>query len=222
MKKILALIICVLLICATPIIAFAEGNPSDAIEQDTTEEIFTEGENPGTETETDVGEEKSITESIVEYMQIHFEEISVVITLVVTLFYQVRNNTKIKGSVGTLNNNAITIAEKSASAIQEALSGVEDVANTVNKYKDDIASLLEEIRKNAEEKESLEETLKTVKTFLETAKLASLELSNEVAELLVLANIPNSKKEELYARHMQAVKALEVKEEVMSDDGTEA
>lgn len=215
MKKILAIIICVLLMGAISVTAFAEGNPSDTIEQDTTvteestEEILTE-------------EETTLTETIVKYMQTHFEEISVVLTLVVSLFYQKRTKSQINGSMGTLNNNAITIAENSATAIKEALSGVEDVAKVVNEYKVEIASLLNEIRKNAEEKESLETTLTTVKKFLETAKLASIELSNEVAELLVLANIPNSKKEELYARHMKAVKALESKEEVMSDDRTEA
>ena len=72
--------------------------------------------------------------------------------------------------------------------------------------------VLEEIRKNAEEKESLEDTLRTVTKALETSKMASMELANEVAELLVLANIPPSKKEELYSRHRAAVDAIETAE----------
>ena len=44
--------------------------------------------------------------------------------------------------------------------------------------------------------------------------LANVELANEVAELLVLANIPNSKKEELYSRHLAAVGAIAEAEKI--------
>ena len=59
---------------------------------------------------------------------------------------------------------------------------------------------------------------------METSKAANIELSNEVAELLVLANIPNSKKEELYSRHRAVVDAITTTEvsEVNEDDGAEA
>jgi hypothetical protein len=52
-----------------------------------------------------------------------------------------------------------------------------------------------------------------------------MELANEVAELLVLANIPNSKKEELYSRHLAAVGAIaeaEKTEVTINEDGQEA
>ena len=88
----------------------------------------------------------------------------------------------------------------------------------MNEYKAEFETVLKEIRKSAEEKKCLEDTLAHVETFLKTAKLATLELSNEVAELLVLANIPNSKKEELYARHKQAVQDLEEAEGVINND----
>ena len=88
--------------------------------------------------------------------------------------------------------------------------------------KKDFASLLDEVRKTAEEKQSLETTLIHVETFLKSSKLATLELANEVAELLVLANIPVSKKDEFYARHTQAVHEIESVEEVMSHERKEA
>jgi hypothetical protein len=80
------------------------------------------------------------------------------------------------------------------------------------------------VRANEEEKHKLATTLATVKKYLETAKAANLELSNEVAELLVLANIPNSKKEELYSRHRAAVDAIAAveKTEVNTDGEQEA
>ena len=66
--------------------------------------------------------------------------------------------------------------------------------------------------------------LEKVNKHLETSKSANLEFSNELAELLVLANIPNSKKDELYSRHRAAVDAMAAAEEteVKENDGEEA
>jgi hypothetical protein len=220
MKKIIIILLCVMLLCVTPLVALAEDGSSDAVEENTTEvgnpapdnENVTEGEiSPPVE-------EEPITETIVNYVKSHIEELSVIVTLIVGILYEVRKHGKLNGSIGTLNNNAIAIVENSSKTIKAALDEMADMANVVNKYKDDIANLLTEIRTNAAEKKSLEDTLSSVETFLKTAKLATLELSNEVAELLVLANIPNSKKEELYARHTKAVHELEAVEEVKSDD----
>ena len=220
MKKIIAIILCVMLLSITSIVAFAdEGIPADT-EQTTTEVGNESTENSSaTEGENSSPEDVPITETIVNYLQSHVEEISGIIAIIVSAVYRVRDGKKLNSSVGTLNNNAIAIAESSANTIKAALEEVADMANVVNKYKDDIATLLSEIRSNAEEKKSLEETLASVETFLKTAKLATLELSNEVAELLVLANIPNSKKEELYARHTKAVHELETVEEVIANAG---
>lgn len=222
MKKIFALILCTLLVCMTPIVVSAEGDsaiatePSEAVTETlpSENETATEGENSASE--------ETVTETIVGYVKSHFEEITVVGTLILTVFYEIRKHRKLNGSIGTLNNNAIAVAESSAKTIKAALAEVEDIGNVVKSYKDEFLVLLTEIRKSAEEKKSLEETLKHVESFLKTAKLATLELSNEVAELLVLANIPNSKKEELYARHTKAVHELEAAEEVTSNDGSEA
>ena len=96
---------------------------------------------------------------------------------------------------------------------------MKDMADVVANYKADFAALLEEVRENAEEKRRIEEALDETLAFIKAAKLANVELGNEVAELLVLANIPNSKKEELYSRHMAAVGAIaEAETEVISHD----
>lgn len=195
MKKLFMILLCVLMIAAVPTVAFAE----EAVPEETVSD-------------------KTITETVVDYVQEHVEEISVIGTLIVGMFYEIRKHKKLNGSIGTLNNNAIAVAENSATAIKNALSGVEDVAKVVNAYREEFEAVLKEIRKSAEEKKSLEDTLSHVETFLKTAKLATLELSNEVAELLVLANIPNSKKEELYARHKQAVGEIEAAEGVINND----
>ena len=167
--------------------------------------------------------EQTMTEEIVDYVKSHVEELSVIVTLILGIFYEVKKHGKLTGSIGTLNNNAITVAQNSAETIKTALAGVEGIAEVVNKYKDEITDLLGEIRKSAEEKKALEDTLSHVEGLLKTSKLATIELANEVAELLVLANIPVSKKEELYARHRAAVNAITVAEsEVTTHDGEEA
>ena len=220
MKKIFAFILCTMLLCAAPIVAFAEEGETT---EPTVEEVLPETEAaPVVEEVLPEVEEKSITEEIVDYFKGNLEEFSVIGTLLGFVFFYIRDRGKINGTVGLLNNNAIAVAQNSANAVKEALGKVEDIAKVVMGYKEDFEAVLAEIRKNADEKKSTEETLAHVETFLKTAKLATLELSNEVAELLVLANIPNSKKDELYARHTKAVHELEAAEEVMSNDGKEA
>lgn len=234
MKKIFAILICAFLICAMPIVAFAEDGNSEAVGEETSatedlpteDESATEGEISGeedTKSEAQI-EAELTTEKIVKYVQDHLEEISVIITMILTVFYQVRKHKVLNKSIGTLNNNSVTIAENSSSAVNKALLGVEGVSNVVLSYKDEIATLLAEVRQNAEEKKRLEAALTEVETYLKTAKLANVELANEVAELLVLANIPNSKKEELYSRHLAAVGAIAdaEKTEVKEDVGQEA
>ena len=194
MKRFLVFMLCLMLLFALPIVASAA------------------------ETEAD----EPITEVITSYFQENFEETTVVSSIVLFLLYYVRDRIKLKGTIGTLNNNAIAVANNSAETIKTALAGVAEVVEVVNKYKDEVESLLGEIRKSAEEKKSLEETLAHVEGFLKTSKLATIELSNEVAELLVLANIPVSKKEELYSRHRAAVDAIaEAEGEVTTHDGEE-
>ena len=252
MKKILAFIICIVLMSAMPLAVFAE-EETEIVEPEVTEAVETETEVIETEPETvpetipetipetvpETAPEttpepppettpqpttppktKTEAEQIADWIEDNFEEISVVVTLVLTVFYQARKHIELNKSIGTLNNNAVTVAESSNTTIGKALSEVQNIASVVNGYKDEITALLTEVRANEEEKQALKQALTDVQTHLKTAKLANMELANEVAELLVLANIPNSKKEELYARHLAAVGTIadaektEVKEDV--------
>lgn len=218
MKRIIFLLLCVMLVFAMPLVAYAEETPAE------TESAQTENV-PSTEENAAEGEisvpEQTVTESIVAYVQEHFEEISVIGTLAATIFYEVRKHRKLNGSIGTLNNNAVAIAQNSSTAIDAALGKVNGIAEIVQGYKDEIALLLAEIRKSAEEKQSLESMLAQVDAHLKNSKLANMEFANELADLLCLANIPNSKKEELFSRHRAAVASIEA-EEVKADDGNES
>lgn len=210
MKKIIAFVMAVMLTCTFPIVAFAEEEPLETVVPE----------------ETVVEEEslQTMVDQVVDFAEEHLDAISVVITLILSVFYQMRKHKALNKSIGTLNNNAVTVAEDSSKAVTDALASMEGVSSVVGGYKEQIETLLAKFQATAEEKQSFEQTLAEVQNFLKTAKLANMELANEVAELLVLANIPNSKKEELYARHLAAVGAIAdaEKTEVITDvDGQE-
>ena len=203
MKKILAILMCALLICTFTVIASAE--EAEATEIVTTEEIGTEAVDDPNDLSVD---------DIVDYVKSHAEEISVIVSLIVSAIYAVSRNKKIHGSIATVNNNAITMSQNNMSA----MSSMTDI---VTQYKEEMASMLAEIRRNNEERASLEESLSEVSKYLKATRLANVELANEVAELLILANIPNSKKDELYARHLAAVNAIAEAESIATEQTEE-
>jgi hypothetical protein len=223
MKKILAFIVCtVLLICAFPLTAFAEGDPVDSIEN-SVEEVDTSPTEEESASEEEISGEKTMpnitTEDIVAYIKAHFEEISVVLTLIGTLFYNIRKHKLLNKSISATNLNAITVAENSELTMKETLAMIEG-------YKTEFTNLLNEYRASEEEKQKLVQTLNEAMTYIKTARIANEEFANELAELLVLANIPNSKKDELYSRHIAKIAALHAIEEaehteVIASDGGE-
>lgn len=216
MKRLLVLMLCVVLVCAMPIVAFAE----DVAEDVPVEETNT----PATEKSEEQIEAELMTDKIIEYIQSRFEEISVILTLLLTLFYQVKKHASLNKSIGTLNNNAVAVAENSSSAIDKALDRMGGVSSSVVEYIGRMDALLTEVRTNEEDKKKMQEALNTAMKYVESAKEANVEFANELAELLILANIPNSKKEELYARHraaVDAIKALGGNTEVKDNETTE-
>lgn len=232
MKKIIGIIMVALLLFTFPIVAYADEASITVVETEgvevgentTTEESVTEELiSPPTDTteEADLGQ--LFSKQIEEWILPHIEEISVVITLIASSFYQKRKHKILNKSIGVLNNNSVTLAETSTSLMNTALTDMKGVANVVEENSTIIAELLEKYKQSEEDKKRLEDTLTAFNKHLETAKQANIEFANELAELLVLANIPNSKKDELYARHIAAVNAIAESEagEVKKDDGEE-
>ena len=210
MKKILAFVMCaMMLICVLPIVSFAEAEAADAIVQDTTV------------ADDDI---RTMTDHVLGYVQEHLEEIFVIFTSILTVLYQAIKHGYLNKSIGTLNNNAVTVAKNSKDSIQQALDKMDNMSSEVTGYKESIDKILDEYRATAEEKQKLERALAETQKFIQTAKLANIEFANELAELLVLANIPPSKKEELYARHRKSVEAIadaENTEVITNDNGKE-
>lgn len=228
MKKILVMILCIMIMFTMPVIVFAE----EAISTTTAEEAVTTDSSP-TETESPSESENSeaeppsyekteeekradlTTEQIASYCKVHFEEISVVFTLICAAIYNVRKHQLLNRSMTTLNNNAITVAENGRESMQNALAEMGSMANTVGGYKTEIEAVLTAYKESSEENRLLKKTLDEVHSHLKQSKAANVEFANELAELLVLANIPNSKKDELYARHIAAVNNISAMEEPM-------
>lgn len=184
MKRIFAVVICaVMLLCVCPVVAFAEGEA--------------------------VVQEPTLTDEIVGYIKDHLEEISVIVYIFLTSIYDRKKQKANYKAIATVNNNAVTVSEDNKTAINDAKAEMKEVKDAVVRYKETIEALLAAFKVSEEDKKKLEAKLDEVNNHLKTAKLANKELANEVAELLVLANIPNSKKEELYSRHLAAVRAID-------------
>jgi hypothetical protein len=170
----------------------------------------------------DIDDPNDLTvEKIVAYVKGHFEEILSIITVIASAFFTIMKSGALNKSATTINNNAVKIAEKSAAVIKDSLLGMEGVSETVQSYKDQVVLLLAEVRKNDAERTKLEESLAEVSSYLKATRLANVELANEVAELLLLANIPISRRDELYARHLEAVKSIAEAEKEAEAEKTE-
>jgi uncharacterized protein (DUF2164 family) len=188
------------MIVAVPTVAFAEEAPE-------TEETTTI-----TEEETlEIEEKPTITEMIVDYVKENAEPILAMVASIVSAIMVKFISGKLSNSVSTLNNNAIEIAKNSDDSLK----------NTTKENKEFIAKMTEvlsKLEKSEEEKKVLEEMLCKTATLLETSKIALVELGNEFAELLLLANIPNAKKESFYSSHKEAMRKLEETEGVINSD----
>jgi methyltransferase-like protein len=166
-------------------------------------------ETPKDETPLPFEEEvEMVSEQIKEWIIANAEEISVILTLIGgCLAVFMRLKTVIK-SARTMNNNTITIAKASSDAIAQALASMENTSGAVTGYEAKIVALLEAFKNTAEDKARLEAELVEIKNYLKTATEANIAFSNELADLIALANIPNFKKEELGSGHVAQVKAI--------------
>lgn len=288
MKRILAFIICVLILCAVPFVASAEENVEGEVVTDelpegenTPEtETPTEGENsgdedyeigdvyegevPGDETPEETppvedetpeeipedtppeaeppievtpeddttgdsitddikSEAEVITAKIAKWLETNSLDITKLITYIAYGLVLVDKLRKVLKSMGTINNNSIAVSQKGDESMQKAAEALNNVNASLGDFKVALTDLMDKYEKTNEANAKLEARLEAMDVHLENSKRANVELSNEVAELLVLANIPNSKKDELYARHRAAVALIAEadKTEVTEDEGNE-
>lgn len=222
MKKILILIFALMVIMSFTLTASATDEALDPTNSTTETEAPVESENIASEDVTI----STATDSIANYLQENFEEISVLASLIIAAIYAKIKDGKFGASLGTLNNNAITIAKDAAAKMTE-------VAGKLESYEINITSKLEEFEKkygdllgafeaDEEERLSFAATLSKLEKLMAAVKLAATENSDEIANLILLSGIPNAKKDELYGKHLLVVKALEAIEEGETNDGEKA
>lgn len=193
MKKFLAILMCVFLLLTFTVTTFAEETtPAEEIvteevvtEEAATEEVVTEGIVTEEVTPDESPDPFNFTvDDVLNWIKENYDKISVVVTLFFYVLFSIRKARTLNSSITTVNNNAVDIANNSKTSLANS-------EKVVKEYQSKMESMFSENSK-----------------YLKATRLANLELANEVAELLVLANIPNSKKDELYARHLAAVNAI--------------
>lgn len=227
MKKLIVGILCFMLLIA-PLSASAEEAAEGVTEGETVgdevidapaEEIPTDEEIEGdgevvvsddvpTDDPTFEEEVEVVTDKIVKWLEDNSALLGMIVTLIgygIVTFN--RLSTVIK-SASTMNNNAIAIAKNSKDVVDEALTSINSASGAVTNYDARIMALLEAFKTTAEDKARLEKEFVELKNYLKTSTDANIEFANELAELLGLANIPNHKKEEIGARHLEHVKAI--------------
>ena len=200
MKKFLAIMMVTFILLTFSVTAFAEDSTS-------AEEIVTE--------------EVSVTEEVTDpfdftvddafnWVKNNYDKISVVVTLLFYILYSIRKAKSLNKSIATVNNNAVAIAKNS----EDSMSGMSSV---VTQYTDSMASMLEEIRRNNDDRTRLEESLAETSKYLKATRQANVELANVMSEILLYANIPNSKKDEFYSRHLAAVNLISELEKAVAE-----
>lgn len=193
MKKIFMILLCVLMMVAVPTVAFAASETEEVPDKTITEV------------------EMTITERVVEYVKENAEGILAVLASLGSAILVKLIGGKLSNSVSTLNNNSINIAK-------EASDKLETATKKLDEYEGKMADFLSKLNRSEEEKKILETTVAQVDTFLKSAKVAILDLADELAELLLLANIPNAKKEEALKIHQEALKKINEIEGVINND----
>lgn len=199
---------------------------------------------PVDEPTEDVPEEPELTlpEKIVDFITTNYDSSALIgfaITLIAYVIFGIQQFKNIGGKLGIFNNNVVKVAEDSSKAIDASFVEVKGIAENsigvVNKVLDEAKEIMQAISEGNTtaladvlgKVESLSTTFVSAilesNKVMEACKQAALENANMMAELLMLANIPNSKKEELYARHLSVMKAIAdaEKSEVATDDGKE-
>lgn len=200
MKKILIAMVCLVLISCASLTAFAE----EVVEPVEDTPVVEEPTN-----EVDWAEvQTTISGFIVEWIEPHIEEISVIITLIFFVVDSARKHKKLNKSMGVLNNNAITVANNTATNMTNALNLMETASGAVVAYDSRITTLLESYNNTLEDNKKFREEYAAMKNYLKTSTEANIAFATELAELLSLANIPNYKKEELGKKHAEAVKSI--------------
>lgn len=200
MKRVFALILCLILLIV-PLSVSAEEASENVSEEVVTEEVATENHNWAEVKD-------NISVAVVNWLYDNYDKALVTLFLLMSMLYDRVRDKKNRKDIGTLNNNAITIASDGKQFMGNALSEMQNVSGAVIQYDERITALLAAYQQSAEDKQRLESELVEIRNYLKTATDANVEFAEELYSLLLLANIPNHVKETLGKKHIASVEAI--------------
>lgn len=151
---------------------------------------------------------KTVSELVAGWLEANADTISLIISIIGAVAVMWKKLSDVLKAMGIINNNAVTVANDSATQIAEVKDKLVSASESVTGYNERISELLGAFSTLLNENKDLKEKNSELKNYLHTATDANLEFANELAELLALSNIPNYKKDEIGARHLEAVRAI--------------
>ncbi|MBR6744392.1 MAG: hypothetical protein IKM00_04155, partial [Clostridia bacterium] len=121
MKKYLIFTVCTLFVCLIPFTLYAENNTANTFtETELHSTAITAPEKTSSEMENPESESNLLSVRFEQWVLPHLEEIAVVVTLIFSLFFQMRKHKLLSKAIGTMNNNAIAIAESNSDMMSKA------------------------------------------------------------------------------------------------------
>lgn len=224
MKRVLVSIIIFALLFYTMSICSFAGDGTTIEPPDTETPNTTANNTPETEqvTEGEKTPENTWSRKLVNFIKANVTETSLMTFALALLAFCIEHfssNKKLKNHIGILNNNAIEIANTSAGKTEENTKEFAALKNEMALFMDSLLvkvnDTLKSVVKTSEERDELEKKLAENSKLLEKAIIAVEDSADTVANLLIMSNIPNSKKEEIYSKHVAAVNSLkEIESEV--------
>ena len=224
MKRVLVSIIIFALLFYTMSICSLAGDGTTIEPPDAETPNTTANNTPETEqvTEGEKTPENTWSRKLVNFIKANVTETSLMTFALALLAFCIEHfssNKKLKNHIGILNNNAIEIANTSAGKTEENTKEIAALKNEMALFMDSLLvkvnDTLKSVVKTSEERDELEKKLAENSKLLEKAIIAVEDSADTVANLLIMSNIPNSKKEEFYSTHVAAVNALkEIESEV--------
>ena len=197
----------------TPVETPTDEPVDEPVESPTDTPVDTPTTDTPTDTPTDVEtsvEEAKMTPSdrIAKWFEANADTISLIFSIIGAVVVIVKKGSDLLKKAGIINDNAVTIATESASQMKAAQDTINNAANVVTGYNEQITALLGAFSTLVDENRLLKDDVNTLKNYLNTSTYANIEFANELAELLALANIPNYKKDEIGQKHLESVAAI--------------
>lgn len=159
--------------------------------------------------ETPVEEVKlTLSELIAKWLEANADTISLIISIIGAVAVMWKKLSDVLKAMGIINNNAVTVANDSATQIAEVKDKLVSASESVTGYNERISELLGAFSTLLNENKDLKAEILELKNYLHTATDANIEMGNLLSELLDLANIPNHIKTRLGNRHLEAVRAI--------------